>query len=84
MVAEHVNGLVSELDSYAAGDYAGAYLTVGASYRHMFDMGKALAAGIATQFPDRFATVTSLPATDTAGSTAVTAAPEWWPSVHLS
>ncbi len=65
MVREHVRGLVSQLDAYAARDYSGAFLGVHDSYRHMFDIGKALASGISGQFPDRFATLTSIPATDT-------------------
>jgi len=66
MVQQHVAGLVAQLDAYAGGDYAGAYADVHDAYRHMFDIGRALAGGIAAQFPDRFATLGSIPATDTA------------------
>ncbi|HET7027476.1 MAG TPA: hypothetical protein VFI28_07280 [Candidatus Limnocylindrales bacterium] len=67
MVREHVAGLVAQLDAYARGDYPAAYAVVHDAYRHMFDIGRALSAGIAAQFPDRFASLTELPATDTTG-----------------
>jgi hypothetical protein len=70
MVRQHVNELVGQLDAYAASDYSRAFLDVHDAYRHMFEMGRALAAGIAARFPDRFATVKALPATDTAPANA--------------
>jgi hypothetical protein len=65
LVQEHVEGLIRELDAYATNDYPGAYDDVHDSYRHMFEIGKALAAGISAQFPDRFANLREIPATDT-------------------
>jgi len=65
MVRDHVAGLVAQLDAYSRGDYPAAYAVVHDAYRHMFDIGRALSAGIAAQFPDRFASLRELPATDT-------------------
>lgn len=54
LLQEHVNQLVSALDSYAAKDYATAYVTVSRSHAHMFKTGDGLAGGIVKQFPENF------------------------------
>ena len=52
----HVDQLVAALDTYAAGDFAGAYVAEREASAHMFMTGGVLAAAIAGQFPDDFPT----------------------------
>jgi hypothetical protein len=65
LIAHHTASLVAMVDQYRAGDATAAYATAGEAYVHMFDVGDALAAAIAAQFPDRYADVAELPRTDT-------------------
>lgn len=64
MIAHHVQALVGMADAYAAKDYDRGVATIREAYRHMFDVGDALAAAIAGQFPDRFLDLRDLPDTD--------------------
>ena len=48
----HVDQLVAALDTYAAGDFAGAYTAEREASAHMYMTGAVLAAAIAGQFPD--------------------------------
>ncbi len=50
----HVNQLIGQIDAFHAGDYEAAYTAEREAYAHMFGTAKALAGGIAAQFPDRF------------------------------
>ncbi|MGQ0609231.1 MAG: copper amine oxidase [Chloroflexota bacterium] len=52
----HVDQLVAALDTYAAGDFAGAYAAEREASAHMYMTGAVLAAAIAGQFPDDFPT----------------------------
>ena len=53
-ITEHVTQLKTQIDRYAAGEYAKAYETAGAAYEHMFMTGDTLAGGIVAQSPDKF------------------------------
>lgn len=64
LIAHHVQALVGMADAYAAKDYDRGVATIREAYRHMFDVGDALAAAIAGQFPDRFQDLRDLPDTD--------------------
>ncbi len=54
----HVDQLVAALDTYATGDFAGAYAAEREASAHMFMTGAVLSAAIAGQFPDEFPTST--------------------------
>ncbi len=51
---------ITQLLTFASGDYAAAYDAERASFVHMFDFGDQLAQAIGRQFPDRFAGSTAL------------------------
>jgi hypothetical protein len=46
----HVNDLIAATDSFASGDFGGAYRTQRMAYAHMFEFGAVLAGGIAASF----------------------------------
>ncbi|CAN5620168.1 MAG: hypothetical protein H0X68_01075 [Chloroflexi bacterium] len=50
--------MVAALDTYAAGDFGGAYAAEREASAHMFMTGAVLSAAIAGQFPDQFPTST--------------------------
>ena len=50
----HVDQLVEQIETYAAGDFAEAYAAEREAYMHLTMTGDALAAGIVAQFPDIF------------------------------
>lgn len=66
MIAHHVQALIAMADAYQAGDYVRGVSTIREAHRHMFEVGDALAAAIAAQFPGRFRDL-RLPPTDVAG-----------------
>ncbi|MGH2382186.1 MAG: copper amine oxidase [Candidatus Limnocylindria bacterium] len=53
-LAMHVDQLISQIDLYAAGDYAGAYAAAREAYAHMGMTADALALAIIQQDPDTF------------------------------
>jgi hypothetical protein len=65
---EHAQHLIDQVEAFGKGDYDLTYTTVRAGYAHMFMVGEALAAALATQFPAKFPASVSLPATDTLAS----------------
>lgn len=67
LIRQHAEALISQVKAFDAGDYPRAYSTVRQAYAHMFEVGDALAAAIASQFPDRFADMADLPGTATVG-----------------
>lgn len=73
LLRQHAQHLVDQVDAFGKGDYRATYATVRAGYAHMFMVGEALAAAIATQFPAQFPTNAALPATDTLPTDAATA-----------
>jgi hypothetical protein len=54
-IAEHVDQLKAQLDTYAAGDYDAAYDNERMAYDHMAMTGDTLAGGIVEQSPDKYA-----------------------------
>ena len=62
---EHAQHLIDQVEAFGKGDYDTTYTTVRHGYAHMFTVGEALAAALATQFPAKFPARVSLPATDT-------------------
>jgi hypothetical protein len=65
LLRQHVQHLINQVDAFGKGDYRATYAIVRDGYAHMFMVGEALAAAIATQFPARFPAKAALPATDT-------------------
>jgi len=55
LLQQHVNELISALDSYVAKDYVKTYAQFDEADKHMFTTGDALAAGIVKQSPNKFA-----------------------------
>lgn len=55
LLAEHIGSLRAVIDAQAAGDQARAYALLRVAFGHMGMIADGLAAGIARQFPDRFA-----------------------------
>lgn len=53
-ITEHVNQLKAQLDTYAAGDYAKAYMLLREATAHMWLTGDTLAEAIVKQNPDSF------------------------------
>ena len=53
-ITEHVNHLKGQIDAYAAGDYAKAYLLLREATAHMWMTGTPLAEAIVKQDPDSF------------------------------
>jgi hypothetical protein len=47
-LVEHVEQLMDQADAYAAGDYARTYALQRQAHRHMFELGRTVAAGYAT------------------------------------
>jgi hypothetical protein len=66
LIHHHVEALIGQVNAFAALDYPRAFSTVHEAYGHMFTVGDALAAAIATQFPDQFPDLAALPVTATA------------------
>lgn len=72
LISHHTDALVSQVDAFTAKDYGRTYDLVREAYAHMFTVGKALAAALSEQFPDRFP---ALPDTDVAPVAGPPAAP---------
>jgi hypothetical protein len=53
-ITEHVQQLKGQIDAYAAGDYAKAYMLLREANAHMWMTGDTLAAAIVKQDPDSF------------------------------
>ena len=68
LIRRHVQSLIAQVEATAAGDHVRAVAMVRSAYDFMFEVGDALAAAIALQFPDQFEEIKSLPPTDAAGS----------------
>jgi hypothetical protein len=66
LIRRHVQALITQVEATEAGDHVRAVATIRSAYAFMFDVGDALAGGIAAQFPDRFRDVVELPPTDRA------------------
>lgn len=66
LISHHVTALINQVDAAAAGDYVRAVTVTREAYAQMFVVGDALGNGIADEFPERFADVEKIPATDTA------------------
>jgi hypothetical protein len=62
---QHAQHLIEQVNSFGRGDYEATYAIVREGYAHMFVLGEALAAAVATQFPSKFPPKVTLPATDT-------------------
>ncbi|MDP8904090.1 MAG: copper amine oxidase [Chloroflexota bacterium] len=60
----HVNQLVDQIETYAAGDFAAAYEAEREAYMHLTMTGDLLAWAIVEQFPDKFPGATESPAAD--------------------
>jgi hypothetical protein len=65
LISHHVTALINQVDAAAAGDHARTVAVTREAYAQMFVVGDALGAAIANQFPDRFADLKEMPATDT-------------------
>ena len=50
----HVNQLITDLDTYAAGDYPKAYEQIREAYAHMYMTADAIAGAVVTQMPEQF------------------------------
>jgi hypothetical protein len=70
LIRRHVQALITQVEATEAGDHVRAVATIRSAYGFMFDVGDALAAGIAAQFPDRFRGLAELPPTDAAATLA--------------
>jgi hypothetical protein len=68
---EHAQHLIDQVEAFGKGDYDATYATVRTGYAHMFMVGEALGAALATQFPAKFPASAKLPATDTLPSGAM-------------
>jgi hypothetical protein len=64
LIRRHVQSLIAQVEATAAGDHVRAVAMVRSAYDFMFEVGDALAAAIALQFPDQFEEIKSLPPTD--------------------
>jgi hypothetical protein len=64
LVGHHVDALILVVDTYSAGDAAASVQAVRAAHGHMFQVAAALTRGIIDQFPNRYADLDRLPATD--------------------
>jgi hypothetical protein len=54
LIAAHTTDLVRQTDQYVSGSYAAAYATQRSAFAHSGELSAYLAAGIASQFPNRF------------------------------
>jgi hypothetical protein len=54
LIAAHTTDLVNEADQYVSGNFAAAYATQRGAFAHSGVLSAYVAAGIASQFPDRF------------------------------
>ncbi len=64
LIRRHVQSLIAQVEATTAGDHTRAVATVRSAYDFMFEVGDALAAAIALQFPDQFVEIKELPPTD--------------------
>ncbi|GGD92976.1 copper amine oxidase N-terminal domain-containing protein [Paenibacillus nasutitermitis] len=55
----HIHHLLDAFDAYVNKDYSAVYAGTRAAYKHMFETGDTLAAGIAAQYPTKFPSITS-------------------------
>src|SRR5207302_11311929 len=62
LIAAHTSDLVKEADQYVSGTYAAAYITQRAAFARSGVLSAFVAAGIASQFPDRFPDTAFAPA----------------------
>jgi hypothetical protein len=73
LIRQHVQSLIAQVEATAAGDHVRAVATVRSAYDFMFEVGDALSAAIARQFPDQFKEIKALPPTDAAARTSLPA-----------
>ena len=62
LITAHTSDLVKEADQYVSGTYAAAYITQRAAFARSGVLSAFVAAGIASQFPDRFPDTAFAPA----------------------
>jgi len=55
----HIHHLLDAFDAYVNKDYSAVYADTRAAYKHMFETGDSLAAGIAAQYPTKFPSISS-------------------------
>jgi len=84
LIQRHVQALIAQVEAAAAGDHQRTVATVGSAYRQTFEVGNALAVGIARQFPARFSDVKQPPPTDVAAPERPFAAPSTWLVVAMA
>jgi hypothetical protein len=79
LISRHVQALITQVEATAEGDHVRAVATIRGAYAHMFDVGDALSAAIAAQFPEKFKEVKALPPTDSAvAAPRAGLAGQWW------
>jgi hypothetical protein len=81
LIRQHVQALISQVESAEAGDHERTVATVRGAYLQTFEVADALAAAIAAQFPDRFHDLDVLPQTST--DMASTEPPAGWSIIAL-